>query len=161
MTVMIEDKFTRMKMPDFGRYESVRHVSLPRAYIFNKNDQTCVVIEKLRAHGVVVEELTAAAKLDVESFLVGDVKRAARPFQGHRTVKLSGTTRNDAIEFPPGSFVVRAAQPLARLAACLLEAESEDGLVAWNFLDPALVAGRPYPIYKFRGELRAAARVVE
>ena len=39
---------------------------------------------------------------------------------------------------PEGTFIVKGAQPLARLAAQLLEAESEDSLATWNFFDKEL-----------------------
>ena len=52
-----------------------------------------------------------------------------------------------------GTIVIRMAQPLANVAAYLLEPESGDGLLTWNFLDRYLVPqwGRgfnPYPVCK-------------
>jgi hypothetical protein len=48
---------------------------------------------------------------------------------------------------------VPTAQPLGNLAACLLEAESDDGLVVWNFFDRYLVPQwsrelQTYPVYR-------------
>jgi hypothetical protein len=48
---------------------------------------------------------------------------------------------------------VRTAQPLANVAAYLLEPQSNDGLVTWNFFDRYLVPQwgmgyNPYPVYK-------------
>jgi hypothetical protein len=45
------------------------------------------------------------------------------------------------------------AQPLANVAAYLLEPESDDGLLVWNFFDRFLAAQwgggrRKYPVYK-------------
>ena len=39
-------------------------------------------------------------------------------------------------------------QPLARLAFYLLEPASDDGLVAWNFLDEQLKDAKTYPILR-------------
>ena len=42
-------------------------------------------------------------------------------------------------------------QPLARLAFALLDARSDDGLMAWNILDPVLGATPPpefYPVLR-------------
>ncbi len=47
---------------------------------------------------------------------------------------------------PAGTFIVRTDQPLGKMAAYLLEPESEDGLLAWNFLDPDVKPGMVYPI---------------
>ncbi|NTV80724.1 MAG: hypothetical protein HGA24_04790 [Candidatus Aminicenantes bacterium] len=45
------------------------------------------------------------------------------------------------------------AQPLGRLAAYLLEAESDDGLLVWNYFDRDIVSqwgrsAQTYPVYK-------------
>ncbi len=56
-------------------------------------------------------------------------------------------------DFAAGTYLVKTAQPLGNLAACLFEPQSDDGLVKWNFLDRYLVPqwGRgfyPYPVYR-------------
>ncbi len=161
MTVMIENKLTPTKMLDYGRYESLRQVPLPNAYVFANDPTLRGVLENLQAQGVVVEQLAAPAQLAVESFAIETLKPAGRPFQGHKILKITGKFAKSTIDFPAGSYVVRTAQPLARLAACLLEPESEDGLAAWNFLDAALAPGKVYPIHKLTGVLNASARLVE
>ena len=47
---------------------------------------------------------------------------------------------------PAGSLVVPMDQPLARLAFMLFDPRSDDGLMAWNILDPVLGA-TPAPQY--------------
>jgi hypothetical protein len=37
----------------------------------------------------------------------------------------------------------------------LLEAESDDGFVNWNFLDAYLEKGKSYPIYRSTSEVKA------
>jgi dipeptidyl-peptidase 4 len=44
--------------------------------------------------------------------------------------------------------VVRMDQPLRRLAAYLLDPESDDGLATWNFFDASLAVGRPFPVMR-------------
>jgi hypothetical protein len=41
-------------------------------------------------------------------------------------------------------------QPLARLAFYLLEPASDDGLVAWNYLDEQLKDAKTYPILRVK-----------
>jgi hypothetical protein len=60
---------------------------------------------------------------------------------------------NAAVDFPTGTVVIRMDQPLANVAAYLLEPESDDGLLKWNFLDRYLVPQwgsgfNPYPVCK-------------
>ena len=158
MTVVVEDKFTPVKMQDFGLFAAKRSVLTARAYLFRREDGTRVVIEKLLQHGIAVEELTAPATIEVESFLIDSVKKAARPFQGHNEVKLTGRYKKETLTFPTGSLIVRAAQPLGTLAAYLLEPESDDGLTSWNFLDAYLGEGKSHPVYKAMGDFGVASR---
>jgi hypothetical protein len=44
------------------------------------------------------------------------------------------------------TLIVRTAQPLGLLAMYLLEPESDDGLVTWNFFDAWLAPGREFPV---------------
>ena len=160
MTVMVEDKFSRVAMPDFGMFVAKRNVTTARAYIFRREDGTRAMLEKLFQHGIAVEELTAPLTTEVETFVIDSVKKAARPFQGHTTVTVAGKYKKETIEFPVGSVIVRAAQPLGTLAAYLLEPESDDGLTTWNFLDEYLGEGKVHPVYKVMGEIRAVSRSV-
>jgi hypothetical protein len=54
--------------------------------------------------------------------------------------------------------VVRLAQPLGRLAAYLLEPESDDGLTNWNFLDQWLEAGKPAPVRKIMTNVKMTTK---
>ncbi len=68
-------------------------------------------------------------------------------------MRLKGSFKTEEVDFPAGSIIVRTAQPLANVAAYLLEPQSNDGLVTWNFFDRYLVPQwgmgyNPYPVYK-------------
>jgi hypothetical protein len=160
MTVMLEDKFTKVVMQDYGLFAAKRSVATARAYLFRREDGTHAVIEKLLQHGIAVEELTEPLTTEVESFVIDNVKKAARPFQGHTAVTLSGKYKKETLTFQPGSIIVRAAQPLGTLAAYLLEPESDDGLTSWNFLDAYLGEGKVHPTSKLMGKPRASSRLI-
>ena len=148
MTAMIEEKVTPVKMLEYGQFMSARSIAVPSAYIFRNEEGMKIIIEKLHAHGIVLEELAESKTMEVESFLIEDVKRSTRAFQGHSEVQLKGSTRKESLQFAKGSIILRTAQPKKSLIFYLLEAESDDGFVNWNFLDSYLVAGKTYPIYK-------------
>ena len=158
MTVMTEDKFTPVKMQDFGLFAAKRSVATPRAYLFRREDGTRAVIEKLNQHGIAVDELTKPVTTEVESFVIDSVKKAGRPFQGHTAITLTGKYKKETVTFPAGSIIVRAAQPLGTLAAYLLEPESDDGLTTWNFWDAYLGEGKVHPVHKITGDVTAASR---
>ncbi len=159
MTAMIENRFTPTPMLDYGLFTATKSAAVPRAYLFRNEDGLKSVIAKLLAHGVAVEELTEPLTAEVESFVIDDVRKAARAFQGHAEVRLKGRTQKETVQFPAGSILVRASQPSAPLIFYLLEAESDDGFVTWNFLDSYLEKGKTYPIYKLTGEVRAPGRL--
>jgi len=159
MTAMIENKFTPTPMLDYGLFAATKSLAPPRAYLFRNEDGIKTVIAKLLAHGVAVEELTEPLTAEVESFVIDDVKKAARAFQGHAEVKLKGRTQKETVQFPAGSILVRTSQPSASLIFYLLEAESDDGFVNWNFLDAYLEKGKTYPIYRTTGEANAPSRL--
>ncbi len=160
MTVMLEDRFTKVAMQDYGLFAAKRSVPTARAYLFRREDGTRAMIEKLLQHGIAVEELTAALTTEVESFVIDSVKKAGRAFQGHTAITLTGKYKKERIEFPAGSIIVRATQPLGTLAAYLLEPESDDGLTSWNFLDSYLDLGKTHPIYKVMTDAKPASRRV-
>jgi len=158
MTVMTEDKFTKVLMQDFGLFAAKRSVPIARAYIFRREEGTRAAIEKLLQHGIAVEELTAPLAVEVEGFVIDAMKKAGRPFQGHTAITLTGKYKKEMIDFPIGSILVRAAQPLGTLAAYLLEPESDDGLTSWNFLDGYLGEGRVHPVYKIMTDAKPSSR---
>ena len=159
MTAMIENKFTPTPMPDYGLFSATQNAAIPRAYLFRNEAGLKTILAKLTAHGIAVEELTESYETEVESFAITDVKKSGRAFQGHQEVKLKGRTEKATLKFPAGSLLVRTAQPLRPLVFYLLEAESDDGFVNWNFLDDYLEKGKTYPIYKLMGEVKAASRL--
>lgn len=160
MTAMVEDKFKPMRMDDYGSFAATRSVPAPRAYIFKPAKDLEPVIEKLLQHGIAVEELTAPLEAEVDVFTVATATRSQRPFQNHREMKITGGYKKERMTFPAGTIFVRTAQPLGVLACYLLEAESDDGLVDWNFFDAYLETGKTLPVYKLMQNVNAASRLV-
>jgi len=161
MVAMVEEKATPALMPDYGVFVASRSVPFPRAYIFRNDAKLASVVKRLIAHGLPVEELIEPLTAEVESFSVEKVTKDPRPFQGHQGVRLSGTRESRNETFPAGSILVRTSNQLGRLAFYLLEAESDDGLIYWNFLDSSIEKGKVLPIYRVMREVRAATRLKE
>jgi len=138
-------------LPYYADFLPKRTVKFPYAYLLP--DPIPEIKEKLLQHGIVIEALTQAAILEVESFRIKEIKGADRLYQGHRLNSVKGEYVVEQKIFPEGTVFIGTAQPLGTLAACLLEPESDDGLLVWNFFDRYLVtqwrgAPRTYPVYK-------------
>lgn len=145
------DRQKTVTVPYYVDYYPVKQVKLPFAYIVSTLDPAITGL--LNLHGIKIEKLAEKSKLVVENFIISDLKGAPRLNQGHYNNTVTGKFVNDTIEFEAGTIVIRTSQPLANLAAYLLEPQSNDGLMTWNFFDRYLVPqwGRgynPYPVYK-------------
>ncbi|MFY9618869.1 MAG: M14 family metallopeptidase [Pyrinomonadaceae bacterium] len=160
MTAMVEDKFKPMRMDDYGMFAATRSVTAPRAYLFKPEKDLQSVIEKLRQHGIAVEELTAPLAVEVDAFTIATATRSQRAFQKHNEMKITGAYKKEQMTFPAGTIMVRTAQPLGRLVCYLLEPESDDGLVDWNFFDPYLETGKTFPVYKLMQNVNVAGRLI-
>lgn len=150
-------------VPYFARFTAKRGVPYPRGYLIPVADDA--VIENLLRHGIAVERLLEPVTITVEAFTVTEVSGAARLNQGHYTTSVSGDYETVEREFPAGTYLVRTAQTLGPVAAYLLEPESDDGLLVWNFFDRYLQAqwgNRPqtYPVYKIHAPVNLVTELV-
>jgi hypothetical protein len=145
------DRQKDVTVPYYVDYYPTKSVCFPYAYLLTTKDPA--VTGLLKNHGIKLEELSTDSRMDVQQFTVTELKGATRLNQGHYTNTIKGTYKNETIDFPAGTIVIRTAQPLGNLAAYLLEPQSNDGLVVWNFLDRILVPQwgpgyNPFPVYK-------------
>jgi murein tripeptide amidase MpaA len=145
------DRQKDVTVPYYIDFYPTKSVRFPYAYIIKVPDRG--VIRLLQLQGIKTEKLTVNSKIEAERFEISELRGSQRLNQGHYTNTIKGRYIKEVTEFPAGSVVVRTAQPLANLAAYLLEPQSDDGLMTWNYFDRYLVpqwgAGYyPYPVYK-------------
>jgi dipeptidyl aminopeptidase/acylaminoacyl peptidase len=119
---------------------------LPTAYLLSA--EFAKALENLQRHGVEVEQLREDIELDVEASRVGKVTVAEEETDGQRLTKVEATREPRRRQFPAGTLVIRTGQRSRELVGVLLEAESDDGLAAWNLLDEHLSAGEEFPVYR-------------
>jgi len=158
------DRQKTVTVPYYIDYYPVKNVKLAFAYILNTPDPE--VIGLLRIHGIKMEKLEDSCKIVVERFKITELKGSSRLNQGHYSNTVKGNFVMDTIEFQAGTVVVRMAQPLANLAAYLLEPQSNDGLMTWNYLDRYLVPQwgsgyNPYPVYKVINKVDIKTKALE
>jgi hypothetical protein len=134
-------------------FEATKTATLPKGYIIPK--EFAAIAEHLKRHGVQVTELTENRRASGEIFTATKLERANRPFEKHKMATIEGSYAAANKRFGKGDFWVDMAQPLANLIFYLLEPESDDGLVNWNFFDEHFdsngIAEKPvdYPIFKY------------
>jgi hypothetical protein len=133
-------------MVDMLWFEPATTEVVPAAYYIPLTATKAV--EHLKAHGIRMQEMMLAG--DIEGFgITGNT--ATQNFEGHTIRRLEGKW-GMKIDFKPHAkyWEVSMNQPLARLAFYLIEPTSDDGLVAWNYLDDTLkdTAAAHYPILR-------------
>jgi hypothetical protein len=158
------DRVKVQTVPYYADWEGKAGVRLPYAYLIAVADGR--IVANLQKHGIVVEELSEPAALEVEAFRLKEIKPAERLFQGHWMDQVKGELAAEKREFPAGTYVVATAQPLGNLVAYLLEPQSDDGLLVWNFFDRYLVPQwsrelGTYPVFRLLRPANLTKRVVE
>jgi len=145
------EKKRTYKIPYYCNFVPKRSIPFPAGYFLSVNDPK--ITQKLLQHGITVEILREAVTVEVESFKIQELKSNERLYQGHRVNTITGDYVTEEKTFPPGSLFISTAQRLGTLVAYLLEPESDDGMLAWNFFDRYLAAQwrrRPQtvPVYR-------------
>ena len=96
------------------------------------------VIERLKLHGIEFETIAEPRTVTLDMVRLSD-QTLGKPNEGHipLTAKYGHAPRTET--YPAGLVRVPSDQPLGLLAAAMLEAESPDSLLAWNFFPEILM----------------------
>jgi hypothetical protein len=106
-------------------------------------------VDLLKWHGIQLRDVRQVPA-SAEAFTIS-ANNAGQNFEGHALRRVEGQWGAKPDPAPSGTwFEVRMDQPLARLAFYLLEPASDDGLVAWNYLDEQLKDTKTYPILRVK-----------
>ena len=96
------------------------------------------VIDRLEAHGIKYFKTSEEMTFKGERFRIATSEVARPSTRDPQAADLTGAWQPNEQTIPAGSLVIPMDQPLARLAFMLLDPRSDDGLMAWNILDPML-----------------------
>jgi hypothetical protein len=133
-------------MREFVTFRATETSTAPAEYLVP--GELSEVLDRLRAHGILLESLDGDIPRTVDVFQVETSVAAERAFQGHNERTLTGAWVPGERTVGEGWFRVPVDQPLGRLAFYLLEPRSDDGLVNWGFLDEALEGVDEYPVFR-------------
>ena len=121
---------------DVPMYDSFRvrtAIVAPAYYIVPP--QWSEVIDRLKAHGLEMQNLDKPAALEVESYRFDDVVWPSGPFEGRFMPSFKTLPIREERSFPVGSVLVPLSQKLAKVAINLLEPEAPDSFVSWGFFN--------------------------
>lgn len=136
---------TTETLPVVRRFRANQKRRLPKAWAITGPPPE--VITRLTWHGIQFAAVKSKQTVKAQRFHVTKKRKPKRPYQGHQELVLEGDWQPASNrELPLGTIVIPANQPLARLAATLLEPLSEDSLSSWNFLEEQ--TGDFYPVLR-------------
>jgi len=136
-----------------ARFEPTLEATVPSGYIIPARFSK--IADNLRMHGIKVDPLSKSATFQGEVFQIKKFEKAKQVFQGHAMAQADGQFVSATKRFSKGDFVVEMNQPLANLIFYLLEPQSDDGLLTWNFLDEYIETNKgenkpvEYPVFKY------------
>jgi hypothetical protein len=137
----------------YAAFKDTVSALLPRGYILPAGLDT--IVELLRQQGVKVTTLEKNQRFSGESFFIEKWNKSPRKFEGHNMVSVEGTFNAREMLAKKGDFIIDMAQPLANLIFYMLEPQSDDGLLSWNFFDHILKGSNvpfspvEYPVFKY------------
>lgn len=137
----------------YAAFKDTVSALLPRGYILPAGLDT--IVEMLQRQGVKVTTLEKNQRFSGESFFIEKWIKSPRKFEGHNMVSVEGTFNAREMLAKKGDFIIDMAQPLANLIFYMLEPQSDDGLLSWNFFDQILKSSNvpfspvEYPVFKY------------
>ncbi len=135
----------------YASFKPYKKVKLTEGYIMLPSERQ--VAMHLKLHGINVQVIGKSFKGKVKLYKVIKIESLKSPYQGHFLhTNIDYEEVEKEVDVPKGSFFITLTQPLSRLVAYLLEPQSRDGYVAWNFFDRIMVnqwrGYSIYPVYK-------------
>lgn len=137
----------------YGAFKDTVQSTLPRGYIIPAAFKN--IADQLIKHGAQVTQLDQNTVFNGESFWVQQFTKSSRKFEGHFMASAEGNYQPITYTAQKGDYVIDLAQPLANLIFYLLEPQSDDGLLCWNFFDTFFEKEKvneqsvQYPIIKY------------
>jgi hypothetical protein len=137
----------------YGDFKDTVQSTVPRGYIIPA--EMSLIAEQLMRHGVKLTQLETEESFTGEVFMIEKFNRSSRKFEGHLMASAEGKFAPATRSFKKGDYKVDLAQPLANLIFYMLEPQSDDGLLAWNFFDRYLEGKKvnseavEFPVFKY------------
>ncbi|NCI51027.1 M14 family metallopeptidase [Sediminibacterium roseum] len=120
----------------YGEFKDTVQSTVPRGYIIPA--AMSLIAEQLKRQGAKVTQLEKDEELSGEVFTIEKYTRGARKFEGHYMASAEGKFSPATRTAHAGDYKIDLAQPLANLIFYMLEPQSDDGLLTWNFFDTYL-----------------------
>lgn len=124
------------KIPFFTKAEPIVSVMLPEAYIIPV--EWVDIIRRIHLHGLKSYTIKKPTIFTVQSYRFSNTHFRNVSYEGRISVNFDLDTLTMTREYQPGSVIVPMNQPLARVAAYLLEPSADGSLASWGFFNSVM-----------------------
>lgn len=94
-----------------------------------------VIVDRLKLHGIEVEEVTKSIEVEVTRYKFKNIKMNTNSSEGRHRANFDYDTYKEKVIIPPGTFYVSTNQRTVRIISHLLEPKSPDSFVQWGFMN--------------------------
>lgn len=107
----------------------------PRPWAYVLPREAVAAVDLLRRHGITIEVLEDSVDVEVDAYTLAGVSyRRVYDHQAATVVEV-GDVVTMKQTLPQGTYIIPTDQVLGRLAAHMLEPETEDNVIFWNTMD--------------------------
>jgi hypothetical protein len=130
------DKPVTFKIPFFTKAEAIATVMLPEAYIIPV--EWTDVIKRIQLHGIKSYTVNKPTVFKVQGYRFNTTSFRKTSYEGRFSAEFTLDTLTMKREYQTGSVIVPMNQPLARLAAYMLEPSADGSLASWGFFNSVM-----------------------
>jgi hypothetical protein len=106
--------------------------------------------ERLKANNIQVYEITKDTSIFVTTKYISSIKNSQNPYEGHFVHSgIESTSKQMPVTFYTGDWIIPTKQNGTRYILEVLNPETWDGFMAWNFFDPILNEKEGFSDYAF------------
>jgi len=127
-----EGGYSLQDVPVYLEWTPTRTTTRPVGYLLDP--AAANVVPLLMDQDIAVYRFRDEASIDAEVYTATNVEIGSY-FQGHYLLETTATKEARTVDVGPGWFWIPAAQSKANLISYLMEPETDDNLITWNFLD--------------------------
>jgi hypothetical protein len=123
-------------IPYFDEMKVTDSVRAPKEYLIPKEwGQWENLIDRIKLHGIKVEQLKAPKTFNVTEYKFNNVKFANYSYEGRQRVKADYNLVYKTVTVPEGTYVIKTNQRTIRLIVNLLEPKASDSFLQWGFFN--------------------------
>ncbi len=135
-------------IPYHNKFTAQDTMRTPRCYYVGAQEKD--VIKRLKANKVKMKKIRRDTLMYLGTYEVIDFETVKRPYEGHFQLKNINTMRSKRmVKLKQGDVVIKSNQDAAAFIHSVLQPETEDSYLCWNFFDSYLQQKEHFSSYVF------------